>query len=253
MRAAIRAADETIRQSDLTVVCTERDLRFLVARGIDPGKLAAFPLGMNHERPAVIFGVRTPFPKTFPAGPPTIGFIGTFDPLKGMCEFPRIVDSVIRAYPSARFRLLGTAGMVPDAVGVLAHFPRHVRAAIDVRPRYEPEELPGLLAECAIGVFPSVVEGFPFGVLEMQAAAIPVVAYDAPGAEAMLPPDLLMPLRDADAIADRAIDLLANPEKLRMARTAARIRSRQFVWETIAKKTAERYLKALSSRHAHAV
>ena len=93
---------------------------------------------------------------------------------------PILVDRVVRQVPGVIFRLLGTAGLVRDADGVRRYFPRRLWPRLEICPRYDPNELPGLLAGVSIGVFPSRVEGSPYGVLEMLAWAIPVIAYDAP-------------------------------------------------------------------------
>ena len=44
----------------------------------------------------------------------------------------------------------------------------------------------GSVVMFSAGAFPSHCEGFPFGVLEMLAAGLPVVAYRAPGAPMMI-------------------------------------------------------------------
>ena len=139
---------------------------------------------------------------------PVVGFVGTFDPRKGMCEFPDLVDRVVSQVPGATFRLLGTAGLVRDADGVRRYFPRRLRSLLEIWPRYEPNELPGLLTGVSIGVFPSRVESFGYGVLEMLAASIPVFAFDAPGPNVMLSSESLVPvggLRNARISGDRTL------------------------------------------------
>ena len=67
-------------------------------------------------------------------------------------------------------------------------------------------------------MFPSRVESFGYGVLEMLAAAVPVIAYDAPGPHVMLPPEYRVPVGAAGDMADRVCDLLTDPDRLRAAR-----------------------------------
>lgn len=244
--AEVRSGDETVRQADLTVVSNDRDAAALAAHGADPARIAVHPPGLSAERRRAFDAVSA----TIPAGPPVIAFVGTFDPRKGLREFPELVRRVLTAVPGVRFRLLGTAGMVPDAAGVLAHFPRAFRPAVEVRPRFEPAELPALLAECSVGVFPSRIESFGYGVLEMQAAALPVVAYDAPGPHIQLPPALRVPVGDVRGMAERVVGLLANPARLTVERAQARERSGQFSWDEIAARTAETYLRAARERRS---
>ena len=149
------------------------------------GQICGLPLGLTSRSGWRQFAAD---PDVVP-DPPVVGFVGTFDPRKGMCEFPDLVDRVVRRIPGVTFRLLGTAGMVPDADGVRGYFPRWLWPRLEIYPRYDPNELPGLLAGVSVGVFPSRVESFGYGVLEMLAAAVPVIAYDAPGPHVMLPPE----------------------------------------------------------------
>jgi glycosyltransferase involved in cell wall biosynthesis len=248
LRDMVRRGDVAIAAADLTIVSTERDAALLAAHGHRRDKIAVVPLGITTAR-RPLFDAVSAEP---PAGPPTIGFVGTFDPRKGMCDFPKLVARILGSIPEARFRLLGTAGMVPDAAEVLAHFPRRHRPRIEVVPRYEPDRLPAILADCSVGVFPSLVEGFGFGVLEMMAAAVPVIAYDVAGPSAMLPPEGLVPVRDVDGMAKRVVGLLSDRDGLAAARRAARLRSFDFVWEDIGRRMCEEFGRALADlRESH--
>ena len=81
------------------------------------------------------------------------------------------------------------------------YFPRRLWPRLEIYPRYDPNELPALLAGVSIGVFPSRVESFGYGVLEMLASSIPVIAFDAPGPNVMLTPEFLVPLGDTTTLA----------------------------------------------------
>jgi glycosyltransferase involved in cell wall biosynthesis len=234
-------ADATIRVADLVNVGNSDERAALVAAGHPAEKIVVFPFGLFPERLAAF----RPVPDDLP-DPPTVAFVGTFDPRKGMAEWPALAEAVAAAHPRARFRLVGTYGLVPTADGVLGYFPRRLRSRIQVIPKFDPAELPGLLADCSLGVFPSHCEGFGFGVLEMLAAGLPVVAYDAPGPPTMLPAENLVPKGDGRAAGRRAAALLADPIALRAARRAARARADQFRWEVIASRTADAYLSRLA-------
>jgi len=233
--------DATVRHADLTVVSNDRDADALVNNGADRNRIAILPLGLTPLRLNQFAAVRDAVPDE-----PVVGFVGTFDPRKGMREFPTLVDRVSRAVSGVTFRLLGTAGLVPDAEGVLRHFPWRLRPLIDVRPRYNPEELPGLLSGVSVGVFPSRIESFGYGVLEMLAAAVPVIAYDAPGPHAMLPGDFRVEVGDHAAMAAKVAGLLTDPVRLCAARQWARARAGEFRWEEIAARTADAYVCRLA-------
>jgi glycosyltransferase involved in cell wall biosynthesis len=229
-------ADRTVREADLVNVSNDDDAELLAGRGVARERIVVLPYGLSAER-------RAAFEELTPERPHAgvVAFVGTFDWRKGAADLPAIVEGVVAAAPGTRFRLLGTSGMFRTAGDVLARFPRRLRSQVEVAPFYAADELPGLLAECAVGVFPSYLEGFPFAVLEMLAASLPVIAYDAPGAPMLLPEGWLAAPGDTAATVRKLADLLGDEDELRSARCEARERSRKFDWETIAARTRDRY------------
>jgi glycosyltransferase involved in cell wall biosynthesis len=233
----VAQTDATVQQADLTVVSNDRDAAALVRNGADLDRIAVLPPGLTAGRLRQFAAVPDRLPER-----PLVGFVGTFDPRKGMCEFPDLVDRVARDVPGVTFRLLGTGGMVPDADGVRRYFPRRLWPRLEICSRYEPDELPGLLAGVSVGVFPSRVESFGYGLLEMLAAAIPVIAYDAPGPHVMLTKDFRVAVGDHAGMATKVAGLLGDSARLREARRWARARAGDFQWDEIAARTADAYV-----------
>lgn len=244
-RRVVQQADSTLTAADLINVSNEIDRKTLVDHGHPADKIRVFPYGLFPERLAASRSDENALPD-----PPVIGFVGTFDPRKGMCEFPTLIDRIARRYDNVTFRMCGTAGMVPDAEGVKKYIPRRFWPRIEIYPHYDPNTLPSLLSGVSVGVFPSRVEGFGFGVLEMLASAIPVIAYNAPGPPEMLPPDYLVPVGAARELADRVCDLLADPDRLRAARLWAMARAADFCWEEISARTGSVYTSHLTKTRA---
>ena len=250
-RAARRTAaaaedDARLRESDLVVILNTRDRARLIERGHPPEKVVVIANGLGSEVADALDAV----PAEVPPGPPRVAFVGMYGPRKGGGDFPRIVARLAERVPEVRVRLIGTAGMLETADAVKRMFPRRLRDRLEVVPRYRRDELAGLLAPCWAGVFPSYHEGFMLAVLEMLAAALPVVAYDAPGASDALPPERLIPPGDTDAIAARLAALLNDPAKLAEARRAARAAAAPYRWPTVAAQTAAVYEDALARRRA---
>ena len=162
-------------------------------------------------------------------------FIGYWNSRKGADDFPRILRQVRQAHPQTRFLLLGT-GHEPDAVR--ASFAPEDREYIEVVAQYRSEELPGLLASATVGIFPSYMEGFGMGVLEMLAAGIPTLAYDIPGPREMLTrfaPPLLVKAGDIDTMAQRLLALLLQPEAQYAALSQQSLNiAAQFQWKDTA-------------------
>lgn len=238
----IDLSTKTIQQADLVNVSTEDDRAELIRRGISGEKIIAIPYGISQERRLYFNQVSSEIPE-----PPIVTFVGTFDLRKGANEMPDIVRRILRAIPNAQFRLLGSANF-QDQEKLLKQFAIDIRDRIQVVLSYKAEELPNLLSSCSVGIFPSYLEGFPFGILEMLAASVPVVAYQAPGANAMLSGKDLIPCGDASGISDRVIELLTDSRQLYQSRISARQRSELFSWEYVAKTTDEIYQKFLASK-----
>ena len=98
-----------------------------------------------------------------------------------------------------------------------------------------------------MGIFPSRIEGFGFGVLEMLAAALPVVAYDAPGPPMMLSPYYLVQPGDTVGISRKVVEILSNPSHLQSARQWAKMRSADFPWKRAAQMTSDAYIEMIDA------
>lgn len=244
----LQLAQQTVEAADLVNVCNAADRDRLIAYGIDASKIQVRYFGMSDARWAAFDAIS---PQPPPA--PRVAFVGTFDLRKGATHFPKLIAQVAQHLPDVRFRLLGARGLMKDEAEVRRFFPEALQDHLELWMRYNPDDLPALLAPCSVGVFPSYIEGFPFGVLEMQAAALPVVAFDAPGPPEMLPADLLVPPGDVEGMANKLIHLLSATEGLPRARLEARHRAQQFDWTTIAEETLAAYAQARADRPAASV
>ncbi|GJG86389.1 hypothetical protein tb265_15700 [Gemmatimonadetes bacterium T265] len=244
-RSRIARGDRTVREADLVNVSNRRDRDELTRRGVPHEKVVVLPFGIPAAQHALLEE-----PLIEPSAPPTVVFVGTFDYRKGALDFPAIVEHVADRVPTVRFRLLGTAGLFPTADAVRYAFPRRLQSRLEIHPRFRPDELASLLAGCSVGVFPSYLEGFGFGVLEMLAAGIPVIAYDAPGPGEMLGPEYLVPPGDALGMASRVAELLLDRTALARARETARRTAREFSWAAIARATADTYVARRAQRLA---
>jgi glycosyltransferase involved in cell wall biosynthesis len=234
MKSWIRRANRGLKNADVVNVSNDRDRSELERRGVDSGKIVVLPLGLTDARLAS-FG---PAQSAAPAEP-RVAFLGTFDTRKGAGDLPEIVKRVTTAVPGCRFRLLGSRYLSEDYVRRC--FPSSLRSSVEVVQRFDPDALPALLRDCSVGVFPSYVEGFGFAVLEMLAASLPVVAYDAPGAPMMVTPEYLVPRGSARELAEKTVALLRDPATLAAARIQAHARAQRFTWRRAAEMTSAAY------------
>lgn len=244
----IHQAQVTLEAADLVNVSNDDDKSELVRRGMRAGKITVIPYGISRSRRPLFDSV-----SSLPPMRPIVAFVGTFDYRKGAREFPLIVESIAQQVPDVRFRLLGVKGMLQTEKDVLGFFPKSLVDRLDTVLTYSPDDLPDLLKDCSVGVFPSYLEGFGFGVLEMLAASIPVIAYEAPGPPMMLPYEYLVRRGNWKALSQKVIALLQNRDDLGKARIWAKQRSQDFDWCQIAKVTSETYLEKLFEHRSKSI
>ena len=177
-----------------------------------------------------------------------ICFIGMWGPRKGSREWRQIMAAVWEHHPAAQFLFLGT---MFDETVVRADLGVDNSTQIFCRPAFAVRDLPLLIADCVMGVFPSHVEGFGLALLEQLAAGLPTVAYDVPGPRQILRTQserLLTPVGDTAAIAARAAEILSLsvPDYEKLSAECVAIAQR-YRWPEIANNTITHYRAALDS------
>jgi len=223
--------DYCFEQCDLIQIQNSQDLELLIQRGFSKNKITIIPNGITADR-------LTSFQKFTPNFNEPIGivYVGTFDFRKGAMDFPYIFERVKQKYPDAKLRLLGTSGMFSTQSEVLDFFPKNLHSSIEVVPKFSANDLPRLLSENHVGIFPSYLESFGFGALEMMSAGLPVVAYDSPGPCDFVLPNLLVPVGDKKLFTDKIMGLLDDRKYLmEKGKEAQQIVSDNYRWEEIAK------------------
>ncbi len=176
-------------------------------------------------------------------------FIGMWSARKGLHDWPRILQAIWRAMPEAHFCFLGTM-VEPERILSDLGISRSDR--MDFISQYDPEDLPALLADCAVGAFPSYVEGFGLAVLEQLAAGIPTVAFDVPGPGGILGPqlaELLVPAGNVDALSEKVCRILQlDPAAYERLSSRSLEVAASLDWSAIAKDTLEIYRSQLERR-----
>jgi glycosyltransferase involved in cell wall biosynthesis len=151
---------------------------------------------------------------------------------------PRILDAV----PGATVKIAGDG---PESAAL--------RALADPRVVFEPfrGHAADHLREMAVYVLPSSWEAFPIGVLEAMACGVPQVATDVGGTREAVGPEsgILIPPRDATALADAVIELLNDPQRReRMSAASRALHAQRFTVERMVAGTAAVYRDVLGDR-----
>ena len=132
---------------------------------------------------------------------------------KGVREYAQAAEQVKQQYPDAQFDLVGWIDANPNTI-TQAELDRWVAAGTinflgrlnDVRPAIQ---------DCSVYVLPSYREGTPRTVLEAMAMGRAVITTDAPGCrETVVDGDngFLIPVKDADALAQAMLRFIEQPE-----------------------------------------
>jgi len=170
-----------------------------VGAGIDVGRFAWSP---PDERLAAELGL---------AGHPVVGVVAKLSPVKGHEWFLESAARVARERDDARFLVVGDGPRRSELEGMA----RALGVADRVVFAGARDDVPALLRLMNVFVLSSVSEGAPNVVMEAMAAGVPVVATDVGGvADAVGGPSsaVLVPPRDADAMARAVLGLLADPQ-----------------------------------------
>lgn len=227
----IAAVNQSFAAADQIHLLNEDELRFVSVECGWGRKCRSVPNGLSSLRANALESTATVEARN---GSDTVAFVGMWSLRKGSVEFPQIIRAIRLRRPSTRFHLIGT---LESTESVLGCFSPLDRSQIVVTPRFEPDKLPSLLASAKCGLFPSYIEGFGLGVLEMLAAGMPVVAWDVPGPRQLLrnsDAGVLTTPGDYTASADAVLHLMSCSDYPVRAR-AALAASKQYRWEQIAR------------------
>ena len=177
------------------------------------------------------------------SGCPVVIYPARLIPRKGHRYYLEAASQVIREFPKAKFivtssgplreKLEQTASDLGIAENVI--FTGEVRSDV----------MPLLLSKADIGAFPSLAELLPIGILDLMAAGKPVVATPVAGIPEMVKDGesgFLVPPRDSEALAERILELLRDPQKAqRMGAMGRKIVEKEFAIDVIAGKMEDVY------------
>jgi glycosyltransferase involved in cell wall biosynthesis len=154
-------------------------------------------------------------PAPLPPGPVTFLMISRLLIDKGVREYVEAAARLKKAWPTARFLLVGASDPSPNGV------PEETISAWKRRGDVEflgaLPDVTAILAACHVYVLPSYGEGLPRSVLEAMATGRPIVTTDAPGCRDTVVPEVngyLTPVRDSAALAAAMMRFLDQPERI---------------------------------------
>lgn len=141
---------------------------------------------------------------------------------------------VRRSRPFARLTIAGTG---PEAVA-LQRLAEELGVArfVAFPGRLEPESVASLYQEADVALNPSTVDNMPISILEALASGVPVVSTNVGGVPYVVKDGttaLLVPPRDASAMAEAILKLFESPEQTAEMIASALASVHRFTWEEV--------------------
>ncbi len=215
--------DQELSEVDRVIALSAFSRSTFVDAGVDPDKVIVNQLGVD--------GDRFSRSKRVSDGVFRVLFLGVLTQRKGLSY---LVDGFARAgIQRSELLLVGQP--------CNGHAPWRGVAGIEQIDWVSHAETPALLARADVLVLPSLVEGLARVIIEAMAAGIPVIATPNSGAEDVVRDGVdgyIVPIRDADAIAER-LRALTDPDRRAAMSAAARVRALEFDWSSYAERSVE--------------
>jgi glycosyltransferase involved in cell wall biosynthesis len=234
------------RQVDCFICASEAIRTMLLGDGIPADRAVTVHEGVDVERVAAIQPARPHETHWFPAAAPIIGNVAALVPHKGQKYLVDAAAIVVREVPRARFLVLGQGELrnaLQEQIRDLG-LRQHVLLA-----GFRTDVL-ALVKSMDVFVMSSVTEGLGTSLLDAMAAARPVVATMAGGIPEVVQDGvtgLLVPPRDARALAEAILSLLRDEDRRRRMGEAGLARVRQhFTMEKMVSETVAVYERVLA-------
>jgi glycosyltransferase involved in cell wall biosynthesis len=170
-----------------------------------------------------------------------IGTVTRLHDSKGNSHLVDAARIVLNARPHAKFYLVGEGPLLGDLEAQAKSLGLGDRFVFVGFTR----DVPAALAAFDMSVFPSLWEGTPLTLFEALAAAKPIVATDADGLVDVLTDRhdaLIVPKRNAEALAARIVWLMDRPEERDRLAAAARETGRQYDIDAFVRKMERLYV-----------
>jgi glycosyltransferase involved in cell wall biosynthesis len=222
-------------------------------------KMATIYNGINFtedENSIIVVDKISDFP--LPISKPLIGCVANIRPIKGLEYFIAAAAEVTRQYPSAQFIIVGGDADASDEE-IISNYKKKLSHLIK---KFELEshlfflqrraDVKDILKILTVFVLPSLSEGFSNAIIEAMAASLPVVATKVGGnAEAVVDNEtgILVPPKDAAAIAKAVVKLLKQPKLAKQMGKAGKERMKQlFTIERMTGKMEEFYTSLVQAK-----
>jgi glycosyltransferase involved in cell wall biosynthesis len=159
-------------------------------------------------------------------------FIGKMGFLKGERDLLRALQRVVKVAPNFRLDMLG---QLSDTITVECH-DSGLQPLIDHLGPVSLEQRLAFFKRADVFVLPTYAEGTPISMLEAMAAGLPVVSTPVGGIPDVVEDGVegyIVEPGDVEALADRLVRLINDPERRRAMGQSAQDKVRPFNWDVV--------------------
>jgi glycogen(starch) synthase len=220
--------------------------------GLDAKKTAFYPLSYVPNEKLLHIPIETQTD--------VVTYYGRLEMRKGVVDLADAIPLILKQCPQAKFRFIGRSLPSPkmgmEMKAFLAQKLARLAASVQFLEPMAPEEIPDLLADTDICVFPSLWESFGYTCLESMSAGRGVVATDPSGMAEMLREGdtyfgRLVPPQCPGEIARAVIELLQNPgQRMRFGAAARQRVLEQYSLNRVGALQEASYHRAIQRRNA---
>lgn len=233
---------EAIRQAEAYIALSAYEKAYLVEQwGINGRKVHVIGSGVNVERfeQANRHTFRQQYGLT---NEPLIGYIGQHGTNKGIDTLLYAMKSVWATFPDARLLIAGAKTQFTATLQrIIARELTAVQQANIIQiENFSEEEKPALFAACDIFAYPSAFESFGIAYIEAWSAKKPVIGCYAGAVPTVIEENvdgLLIPVKDADALAKNLLFLLENESaRIEMGQAGYEKVKSRYSWQKVTAK-----------------
>jgi len=214
----LRAEEAEHCLADRIVVPSSFACQTLIENGVPARKITVIPFGVD-------LGDFRPVPRSDASRPVRFIFLGALGVRKGV---PVLLEA---------WRSLASLGAELWLAGSVSEKHAHLIPPLKGLTRIGKvphKELPALLSQCDVLVFPSYFEGLAQVQLEALAAGLPIIATGASGATDLISDSregYIVPVGDAEALREAMLNFIKSPADLAVMSPAARSCAERYSWE----------------------
>jgi len=234
--------EQYLKRADLALFLNAYDRQYAIENlGVRPEAAEIVDNGI----PEVFIGQAVSFE---PPADIKIALVGSFLQRKGIDYSVPALNSLLAKHDRLSVTFFGT---VVTADQVLRGFAPTVAERVHVTPRYEHANLPNLLSDFHVLLFPSLTEGFPLAPIEAMACGLAAVVSHIPWVANRLKDGvnaIIIPPKDQAAIESAMQLLIEDPAMLRRLRKAGYEFAQRYSWRRVAESTLQMYEQAIGRK-----